>query len=209
MKSFLSFQNITQTQLSHLFIATMAWAIFSIFAYANGQAGTGQSQIILSGWVVQMDSICDIDFGNILQSSEVQVIIKEYPCDLSVTDNRWDNVGFNVSIAIDDMLAPWLAVGGQEKRITSSRLSISQLSGTATPLLWWDENTRIRKANLDHNTNDFGQWKTHTLLYRDPWENFWKVWRYATRPEMKLIIPPYTTPGIYTSSITVTLSENT
>ena len=49
---------------------------------------TGNTQISVTGGTVALEPICDINFGQITQSDQEQILTGTFPCDIKVADNK-------------------------------------------------------------------------------------------------------------------------
>jgi len=109
-----------------------------------------------------------------------------------VNDLQWSDSWYNTTIVSDGFMWPnW--------NILTWIYLMAWNNWSPELLLWLTWNVMINQAFSESYYSIFSS--PVTYIYRPQWENYWKVNKYGDKPWIKVIIPPYTSPWMYSWTI--------
>lgn len=141
----------------------------------------------VSRWAASSLSLWEIELAQIQQ--EVTGRFQDY---FWVSDLKWHDNGYNTMIVSDGLIGP------NENILTGIYLMAGN-GGRPELEIWIDWEVMINQLFSGDYHSIY--WDPITYIYRTVWANNWKINKYRDRPWIKIVVPPYTSPGTYSGTI--------
>ena len=198
--------------LAILWFACLLWSAAYAGTWCLATGATSCSTTTLVQVQILPGNICigssgTFDFGTYTVSSSAQTVNSSFTAPTGyfyVDDLKGADTGYYTTVQLSgDLIQSWWAGTIPAANVFMKTPAVGNpwitlLAGTANPRVV------VNAGMIAYQSLDVAR----RLIERPLQANFWVVGKYATLPEMQLIIPAYQSVGTYTATLVYTLYEN-